>query len=132
MRGPPTRLHTAWNGPLRVISNNQSEYLLRDLITNKEKPYHASDLKAFNHDPLHTNPTDIARRDYLEFFVEKILDMTGDIKKLNSLQFQVKWVGYDETYNSYEPWKNLCDVAVPHDYLKANNLHRLIPKKFSV
>ena len=58
---PPTRLHTAWKGPLRVISNDRSQYLLLDLITNKEKPYHASDLKTFNYDPLHTNPTDIAR-----------------------------------------------------------------------
>ena len=129
---PPTRLHTSWKGPLRVLSNDQSEYQLLDLITNKKKPYHVSDMKTFQYDPLVTNPVDIARRDYLEFFVEKILGMTGDIKKLNSLEFHVKWIGYDESYNSYEPWKNLRDVAVLHDYLKANNLQRLIPKKFSV
>ena len=89
-------------------------------------------MKAFIYDPLVTDPVDIARRDYLEFFVEEILGMTGDTKKLNSLQFHVKWIGYDETYNSYEPWKNLRDVAILHDYLEANNLQRLIPKKFSV
>ena len=37
----PTRLHTQWKGPLRVIGNDKSEYLLLDLINNKEKPYHA-------------------------------------------------------------------------------------------
>ena len=74
-------------------------------------------MRAFNYDPLVTDPVDIARRDYLEFFVEEILGMTGDMKKLNSLEFHVKWIGYDESYNSWEPWKNLRDVAILHDYL---------------
>ena len=75
---PPTRLHTYWKGPLQVISNTGSEYSLLDLVTNKAKPYHVSDMKTFRFDPLTTNPVDIARRDYLEFFVEKILEMKGD------------------------------------------------------
>jgi transposase InsO family protein len=74
---PPTRTHTYWRGPLKVISNERSEYLLYDLITNKTKPYHVSDMKQFVFDPLHTDPIDIARRDYLEFFVEKVLDKKG-------------------------------------------------------
>lgn len=126
----PTRLHTYWKGPLKVLNNNQSEYLLFDLVTGKEKPYHVTDMKPFNFDPLLTNPLDIARRDYLEFFVEKILGMTGDIKKVNTLEFHIKWLGYDDTFNTYEPWKNLRDLAVLHEYLKDNNLPRLIPKKF--
>ena len=35
----PTCLHTKWKGPLRVISENRSTYLLLDLITNKQKSY---------------------------------------------------------------------------------------------
>jgi hypothetical protein len=34
-------------------------------------------MKPFMYDPLKTNPLDVARKDYLEFFVEEILDMTG-------------------------------------------------------
>ena len=63
---PPTRLHTLWKGPLRVISYNKSHYLLWDLINNKEKTYHVTDLKQFHFDPLQTDPVDIARCDYLE------------------------------------------------------------------
>jgi hypothetical protein len=77
-------------GPLKVISNDQSEYLLYDLVQNKTKPYHASDMKPFVFDPLHTDPLDIARRDYLEFLFEKVLDMTGDPKKVTTLQFLYK------------------------------------------
>jgi hypothetical protein len=99
----PTRLHTCWKGPLKVISNERSEYLLLDLSNNKEKPYHVSDMKPFVFDPLRTDPQVIARRDYLEFFVEKILDMMGDEKKVSTLQFHVKWSGFNATHNSWEP-----------------------------
>jgi hypothetical protein len=75
---------------------------------------------------------DIARRDYLEFFVEKILDMTGDVKKVSTLTFLVKWLGYDDTHNSWEPWKNVRDTAEVHVYLRANNMEKLIPKKFKI
>ena len=77
----PTRLHTQWKAPLKVLDNNKSEYLSYDLITHKEKPYHASDMKQFNFNPLTTDPLDIARKDYLEFFVEKVLGMTGEHQK---------------------------------------------------
>jgi hypothetical protein len=128
---PPTRAHTYWRGPLKVINNNQSEYLLFDLVQNKEKSYHASDMKQFIFDPLQINPLDIARRDYLEFFVEKVLDMTGDPKKVKTLKFLIKWLGYDDTHNTWEPYAGIRDVEILHTYLRTNNLSKLIPKKFS-
>ena len=111
---------------LGVLFSVISQFLTK--LTIKTVPF----LTAFNYDPLVTDLVDIARRDYLEFCVEKILGMTGDIQKLNSVEFHVKWIGYDETYNSWEPWKNVREVAILHDYLKANNLARIIPKKFTV
>jgi hypothetical protein len=71
---------------------------------------------------------DVARRDYLEFFVEKILDMTGDVKKVSTLSFLVKWFGYDKTYNTWERWKNVRITDKVHLYLRANNMKKLIPK----
>jgi hypothetical protein len=126
----PTRLHTFWKGPLKVISNVLSEYLLLDLVTDKEKPDHVSDMKPFIFNPLTTDPLDIARRDYLEFFIEKILEMAGNVKKVSTIDFKVKWIGYDDTYNLWLPWKDLRDTEILHEYLKANKLQQLVPKKF--
>jgi hypothetical protein len=98
----PTRLHTSWKGPLQVISNTGSEYLLLDLITHKAKSYHITDMKPFRFDPLTTNPVDIAMKDYLKFFIEKILEIKGDGKRVSTFSFLVKWLGYDDTYNSWE------------------------------
>ena len=87
-------------------------------------------MKSFMYDPLKTNPLDVARKDYLEFFVEEIPDMTGDMKKLNGVQFLVKWLGFDSEANSWEPWKSVRDTEQVHVYLRANNMGKYIPKKF--
>jgi hypothetical protein len=68
---------------------------LPDLKTNKEKRYHSTHMKPFLFDPFRTNPTDGSREDHLEFFIETILQHIGDIKRLSTLQFKVKWLGYD-------------------------------------
>ena len=58
---PPTRLHTFWHGPLRVVKGSNSRYILSDLITGEEKDYHVSDMKPFIFDPEVVDPVDIAR-----------------------------------------------------------------------
>ena len=87
-------------------------------------------MKTFNYDPLLTDPIDIARRDYLEFFVEKVLEMKGDPKRLTTLTFLIQWLGFDESFNSWEPWKNVRDVDKLHQYLRENDLAKIIPKQF--
>jgi hypothetical protein len=64
------------------------------------------------------------------FHIETILNHRGNKEALSSLQFQVKWLGYDNTHNSWEPWKNLRGTKQLHDYLIQNKLHGLIPKEF--
>jgi hypothetical protein len=59
-------------------------------------------MRPFHFDPSITDPLDIARRDYLEFF-EKILDHRGS-QNVKVLKFLIQWMGYDSSYNSWEPW----------------------------
>jgi Chromo (CHRromatin Organisation MOdifier) domain len=125
---PPARLHTSLRGPLRVVSGSNSRYTLHDLITNKEKEYHVSDMKQFLYDPNHVDPVDVARRDHMEFFVESISSHRGNLNRSAS-EFLVKWRDYPESENSWEPYSNLRDNAILHDYLKLKKLHRLINKQ---
>jgi hypothetical protein len=85
---PDTRLHTLWRGPMKVIDHKQGEYTLLDLTTNKEKRYHSTQMKPFLFNPSRTNPPDVSRKDFLEFFIETILQHTGEIKRLSTLQFK--------------------------------------------
>jgi hypothetical protein len=87
-------------------------------------------MRPFKYDPLLTSPLDMARKDYLEFYVEKILEMAGDTKRCSTLDFLVKWVGYDDTYNLWLPFKEIRETNILHSYLREKNLNKLVPRKF--
>ena len=78
---PPTRLHTNWKDPMRVIKELNSRYILLDLISGKEKDYHVSDMKPFVFDSTLVDPLDIARRDQMKFFIEKISHHRGKLSQ---------------------------------------------------
>jgi Chromo (CHRromatin Organisation MOdifier) domain len=86
-------------------------------------------LKPFFHDKDKVDPVDIARRDHLEYFIERIFEFDGDIKRVSTLRYHVKWLGYDDSHNSWERWKNLMNTEQLHTYLISVNRH-LIPRKF--
>ena len=127
---PPTRLHTKWKGPMRVIKGLNSRHTLLDLITGKEKDYHVSDMKPFVFDSALVDPLDIARRDQMEFFIEKISDHRGKLSHRKSLQFFVSWMGYDQSYDFWELFANLRDSDHLHSYLREKSLTELIPSQF--
>jgi transposase InsO family protein len=129
---PPSRLHTCWRGPLKVVNGKDSRYTLLDLISGKETIYHVSDMKVFNFDPAIVNPLDIARRDHMEHFVFQVYDMEGNPRRKKSLKFKVKWLNHNESEDSWEPFANLRDTQALHEYLRSKNLLHLIPKKFKV
>ena len=52
---------------MQVVANDLDEYTLLDLITNREKRYHVSNIKQFEFDPTKVNPTDIARVIYRRY-----------------------------------------------------------------
>ena len=74
---PPTRLHTYWRGPMKVLEGRDSRYKLLDLITLKGKEFHVSDIKPFVFDAALTDPLDVARHDNIEYFIDKILEHRG-------------------------------------------------------
>jgi transposase InsO family protein len=133
---PPTRVHTLWRGPLKVISSEAQHYTLYDLVVKREKIVHVSFLKPFIFDPDRVVPLDIARRDYGEYFVEKIIAHRGNVNRKTQVQFLVQWLGYEEEDNTWEPYKFLRIVPKLHEYLRGvegvKGIKNLIPKEFRV
>jgi hypothetical protein len=70
---PETRLDTLWRGPIKVIKSIKGQYALLDLTDLKQREYHSTQLKDFIFNPSRLSPLDVARKDYLEFFIEKVL-----------------------------------------------------------
>ena len=85
---------------MRVIKRLNSRYTLHDLITGKENDYHVPDIKPFVFDSALVDPLDV---------VKKISDHRGKLRHRKSPEYVVSWLGYDEGYNSLEPYTNLCD-----------------------
>ena len=123
---PPTRTHTTWKGPLRVVSCDKSNVKIEDLITQKQSVVHISRLKPFVIDETST-PQDVARHDYHEFVVVKILDHTNNRLK-SKMTFKVRWLDQENNEDSWNTWKDLRDNTKLHLYLFNNKMEHLIPK----
>lgn len=119
-------------GPYEVMGHKKDSYELRNLVNNELSFVHISRLRPFKYDPAHTDPTEIALQDKEEFFVERILEHQGTIRDKTQMRFLVKWKGYDDSSNSWEPWyekgAGLRDNAVLHDYLRKRGWGFAIPK----
>ena len=115
---------------MRVIKGLNSRYTLLDLMTGKETDFHVSDMKPFVFDSAVIDPQDIARRDRMEFFIEKILNHRGTIQKRKDLKFLVRWVGYSDSDDTWEPYSALRNSIPLHSYLREKNLEQLIPPRY--
>ena len=113
---------------MRVISNKGAEYTLGDLVQDKNISVHISRLKEFEYDPLHHDPLAIAAKDNEEDEVESIIRHTGDPKRKTSMDFLVRWKGYDESEDLWLPWSELRTNNALHTYLRQNGMEKLIPK----
>ena len=101
---PPTRLHTSWKGPIKVIKGLSFPLYT---ITGKEMDFHVSDMKPSVFGSAVVDPMDVAHCDYMEYFVDKILQHRGNPKKSSSMEFEVSWLNYPPDSNTWEPYKNL-------------------------
>jgi len=129
-RRPPTKLHPRLRGPYQVVNHRKDTYTVRNLLTDKLEDFHSSNLHEYYTNATCMNPHEVMLRDKDEFHIETILDHRGNVKRLSSLEFKIKWVGFDETRDSWEPWKNVRATEQLHTYLINQGLHKLIPKDF--
>ena len=127
---PPSKAHTQYKGPFRVVNHVKSIYTVQNLVTNKLEDYHVKNLKPFLYDPETTDPRDVANRDQFAWDVEAILSHKGDPNKVSSLRFKVHWKGFPVEEATWEPWKNVRALEVLHEYLAQKGLRKLIPLQY--
>ena len=75
----------------------------------------------FLYDPDHIDLVDVALRNHMEFFVKSTVSHRGSLNR-STIEFLIKWRNYPESENSWEPFSNLRDNAIPHDYLKLKKI----------
>ena len=119
-------------GPLKIIAIEKDVVTLENLVTRRNEKHHITNLTPFTFNPLVIDPLDVARKDYHStFIIEKILEHHGGVKDTKSKwDFKVRWLGYDETDDSWIPYSEVRDNALFHDYVRINKLPKLfIPEQ---
>ena len=127
-QGHRKKLQTQKKGPFQVINIVGSKYVLHDLLTGKNFETQISNLSPFNHDNIRTDPTDIAMHDEQEFLIDQILAHRGDRSRRSTMEFKVRWLGFGDSFDSWEPYASLRDTARLSEYLAANRLRSLLSK----
>jgi hypothetical protein len=127
-RRPPTKLHSPWEGPMRVVSRVGTEYILENLVTKEYERHHVSSLKQFIYDPRTTDPAQVAATDRQEWEVDRVVEHRSIDVNISSYEFRIRWKNCDESQDSWLPWREVRCLKQLHDYLRANRMAHRIPK----
>ncbi len=84
----------------------------------KNRDVHVTLLKAYEHDPEHTDPRQVALTDKQQFIVEEIRRHFGTPLNKSIFRFVVKWQDYPESENTILYWRDLVHNKKLHDYLR--------------
>ena len=80
-------------------------------------------------DPTNVDPKDIAVANEGEFYIDRIISHRGDTNRRSRMEFKVRWLGYTEDDDTWDPYSQLRDTEQLLTYLRANRLVKLINKK---
>jgi hypothetical protein len=105
------------------MDKTDSIYTIEDLVSGKRITTHIHNLRTFIYDPIRANPLTVAQHN------ESILGYRGNRNRRSTLQFNVRWSGFYDSSDSWEPYKALMHVDKLHDYLRTNAMKTLIPRE---
>ena len=113
------------------MDKTDSIYIIEDLVSGKRITTHIHNLRPFVtlYVPIAEIPSTVAQHNEQEFIVESILGHRDNRNRRSTLHFNVRWSGFDEFSDSWEPYKALMHVDKLHDYLRANAMKTLIPRE---
>ena len=107
---------------------------LQELNSLETREYHVAHMRPFIHDERCIDPLKVAVADSLdEFVVERVIDIRGDVSKRSTLEFKIRWAGYDATDDTWESWKDCRDVIAVQKFLVSHpdkKVQRLAKKEF--
>ena len=125
----PNKMMSNWRGPMQVVKREGNNYYLRNLVTKTLETKVVHLLKKYHFDPQKTNPEEAALADYNQYWVvEEIVNHKGVFKKKSSLSFEVKWLGFDSSQNTWESWEYMRANTKLHEYLRKKGLQNHIPQ----
>ena len=120
-----TKLAPKLLGPYIVYQQLRNTIICRHTQFDTEHSFHSNRVSPFIGSLKDAQHIGLLDRD--EYVVDTITDHHGNFKKLSTVYFLVHWHGYDSTYDTWESWNSLRDVAALHAYLRLKNIQKHIP-----
>jgi hypothetical protein len=118
-------------GPYIVVSVLWDKYSIQDLLTHNVVDTHTSNLSEFRYDPTSgLSPTEVAARNAGGFFIDKIVDHTGNVRRRSEMSFRVRWKGYNPDDDTWQPMKTVRETQAFVDYCTEKKISSLVSKKF--
>ena len=122
--GRGNKLLPQHRGPYQVRGRKQSIYFIEDLVLGKQIK-----TRPFLFNPQQVNPIEVAQENEQEFMVRDIIAHRVDHHRRSSMEFLVRWTGFDASSNSWETYKALMHVDKFHEYLREHKMRSLIPRE---
>lgn len=110
------------------MSAGDRTYEVQDPISLKVSIVDIERLRIWKSSTSTLSEEQVLLRDQDLFMVEKIVRHAGSVKKLKTMRFLVKWIGYEAP--TWEPYENLRNNLVLYEYAKSNGLKLPIVSKF--
>jgi len=110
------------------MDKQDSIYKIEDLVNGKLITTHIHNLRPFHFDPDRIDPVAVAQQNEQEFVIETVLGHRGNRQRRSTMQFHIRWAGFGEDHDSWEPYKALMHAEPLHRYLRDNKMKTLIPK----
>ena len=121
--GPASKLLPAKAGPFQIIKKlNEGMYTLRDLITQKAKDFHESNLTKFRYDERTSPPIYAAATDtFDQYVIDHIVEMDGNPRGRKSrIRFKVQWANLPPEKDTWLSWKDGCSTTAVQLFLFNN------------
>ena len=117
-------------GPMKIVHGANDTFKVLDLITEQIYSVHVSRLHKFDYDPRYVDPEELALKEKKEFIIEEILDHSAENPKDKySFYFLIRWKGYSEDYDSWEPYSGLKHTVQLEAYIKKHRIPGFIKRK---
>ena len=125
----PSKLLAPWKGPMAVVEGEPGGlHVVQDLLSGKTSDVHVSRLKKFVQ-VEGVDPKDIAAYDNGEDVVEAVVEADVPGKRCQDWSFRVRWKGYDEESDTWEPWEHVKGLEALDVFLsRYPKLGKISPK----